>query len=168
MATSRKKAAKTPAAELIPAPKDYGAEVAEALKAVGAPIIDVQADARATLEKASIKSRSAIMSANEAAEESTHALEKSFVAARDGVAAINAKAFESFRANTEANIDFIKAALTVKSPSDLLTLQSEFVRMRADALADQTKDLGTLAQKTFANTMDPIKDQITKSFKTAL
>ena len=165
MATSPKKAAKTPASDLVPLPTDI---VAEAVEAAEAPVAEFQENVGAALEKGVAESRAAFVKAKVSADEAAHAFEKSYVAARDGVIAINAKAFEALRTNTEANFDFMKAAFAVKSLADLVALQSEFTRKQVDALAGQTKDIGALAQKTVTSAIEPIKDQVAKSFKIAV
>ena len=82
--------------------------------------------------------------------------------------AINAKALEALRANTEANFEFVKASFAVKSLSDLVALQSEFTRKQVDAITVQAKDIGALTQKTVADAFEPLKDQAAKSLKIAV
>ena len=82
--------------------------------------------------------------------------------------AFNAKALAAVRANAEANFDFVKASLAVKSVTDLVALQSDFARKQTDAVVVQFKDLAELAKKTVVETIEPIKDQVTKSFKIAV
>ena len=55
----------------------------------------------------------------------------------------------------------------MKSVADLVALQSEFARKQTEAAVVQFKDLAELAQKTVAQTIEPIKDQLTKSFNIA-
>ena len=82
--------------------------------------------------------------------------------------AINAKALEALRTNTEANFEFMKASFAVKSIADLVALQSEFTRKQVDAMSGQAKDIGALTQKTVADAFEPLKDQMAKSFKIAV
>ena len=175
MAASPKKGAATqpapaPAAEavpdvVIPNPAEEAAEVAEALVE---PVAGMQASARAALEKGVAESRAAFVKAKVSADDAVNALEQSFAAAKDGVIAINAKAFEALRANAEANFEFMKASFAVKSLSDLVALQSEFTRKQVDAVTGQAKDIGALTQKTVADAIEPLKDQMAKSFKIAV
>ena len=164
MASLPKKAPK--AADL--APTEIVDEVTEAIEAAKEPIVEFQADVRAALEKGVEQSRGAFAKAKDSAEEVASAFEQSYAAAREGVIAINAKAFEAFRANAEANFNFMKAAFAVKSVSDLIALQSEFTRKQVDALTGQTKDIGELTQKTVTSAFEPIKGQVAKSFKIAV
>jgi|SRR5271166_1167857 len=132
------------------------------------PVAEIQEKVRAALEKGVSESRAAFAKAKASADEAANAFEQSFAAAKDGVVAINAKALEALRANAEANFDFMKATLRVKSLSDLAALQGEFARKQVEAITGQTKDIGALTQKTVAEVYAPIKDQLARSFKIAV
>jgi phasin len=144
----------------VPEPAEFSATVA--------PVAEIQRTVRAVVEKSVVDSRAAFAKAKASADEAASAFEVSFVAAKDGVLAINAKAFEALRANAEANFDYVKASLAVKSLSDLIALQSEFARKQVDAITSQVKDIGALAQKTMTEASEPIKEQVAKSFKIAV
>jgi hypothetical protein len=172
MASSPKKSA---AIQAVPAPipveADLGAavpSVEETAESVVEPVAEIQESVRTALEKGVSESRAAFGRAKASADDAANAFELSFAAAKDGVIAINAKALESLRANTEASLDFIKASFAVKTLSDLVALQSEFARKQADAMSVQFKDLGALAQKTMIETIEPVKEQVAKSFKVAV
>jgi phasin len=146
---------------VLPTPPEVAAAVAE-------PAAEIQQSFRSALEKSVVESRAAFVKAKSAAEEAAGAFEASFAAAKDGAAAINAKTFEALRANAEANFDFLKAALGAKSLSDLIALQAEFARKQVDTMTGQTKDIGALTQKTMADAVEPIKEQVARSFKIAV
>jgi len=55
-----------------------------------------------------------------------------------------------------------------KSLPDLITLQTEFARKQAETITSQTKDFGALTQKAMADAVEPIKEQVAKSFKIAV
>jgi phasin len=141
--------------------------VSKAVETVVEPVAEIREVVRTALEKGVVETRAVFVKAKASADEAATAFEMSFTAAKDGVIAINAKAFDALRANTEANFDFMKASLAVKSFSDLIALQSEFARKQVDAITVQAKDIGALTQKTVANTFEPIKDQVAK-FKIAV
>lgn len=136
--------------------------------AAPSPVTEIQQNVGAALEKGVVKSRVAFMTAKASADQAASAIEVSFAAAKDGVLAINAKAFEALRANAEANIDFVKALFASKSLSERIALQSEFAGKRVDAMTGQAKDIGTLAQSAVTETVRPIKEQVAKSFKIAV
>ena len=133
-----------------------------------APAAEIQQSFRSALEKGVVESRAAFAKAKTAADETASALEVSFSAAKDGVLAIHAKAFEALRANADANFDFLKAVFGAKSLPDLITLQTEFTRKQVETITSQTKDFGALTQKAMADTVEPIKEQVAKSFKIAV
>ena len=158
-------AAAEPLSECLPTVAEAAAEVEEA---VVEPVAGMQESVRAAFEKGVAKSRAAFVKAKVSADEAANAFEQSFTAAKDGVIAINAKALEALRANTEANFEFMKASFAVKSLADLVALQSEFTRKQVDAMTGQAKDIGALTQKTVADAFEPLKDQMAKSFKIAV
>jgi hypothetical protein len=136
--------------------------------AVAESVAEVEEGARAVVEKGAVETRAAWVKAKTAVDEAANAFETSFAAAKDGAFAINAKALEAFRVNTDANFDFLMSAFAVKSLPDLIRLQSEFARKQVEAMTGQTKDIGVLAQKTMAQTVEPIKVQVERSFKIAV
>jgi phasin len=168
MAVSPKKSiARTPA-PVEPDLEDSVPTVEEAMAAVVEPAAEIQGSVRTALEKGVTESRAAFARAKSSADDAANAFELSFAAAKDGVVAINAKAMEALRVNTEANLDFIKASFAVKTLNDLVALQSEFARKQVDAVSTQVKDLGALAQKAMIETFEPVKEQIAKSFNVAV
>lgn len=142
--------------------------LAEEVESAAAPMAEVQQSFRNTLEKSVIDPREAFAKAKTAADEAASALEVSFAAAKDGAVAINAKGFEALRAHADANFEFLKAVFAVKSLPDLITLQTEFARKQVETFASQSKDLGALTQKAMADAVEPIKEQVAKSFKIAV
>jgi phasin len=135
---------------------------------LAAPAAEIQQSFRTALEKGVVESRAAFAKAKSAADETANAFEVSFAAAKDGALAINAKALEAMRANADANFDFWKAMLSVKSLPDLITLQTEFARKQVETITSQTKDFGAMAQKAMADAVEPIKEQAARSFKLAV
>lgn len=170
MATSSRKSAGAQAAAAPQLEPDLPNEIptaAEAVEAIVEPAMEMQETVRNALQKGVVESRAAFAKAKVSAEEATNALELSFAAAKDGAIAFNTRALAAARANAEASFDLVKASLTAKSVADLVALQSEFARKQTDAVVLQFKDLAELAQKTVAGTIEPIKDQLTKSFNVA-
>ncbi len=139
----------------------------EAVEAIVEPDIAMQEPVRSALQEGAAESRAAFVKAKVSADEVTNALELSFAAAKDGAIAFNAKALAAARANAEAGLHLIKAAFGVKSVADLVALQSDFARKQTDATVAQFKELAELAQKTAAQTIEPIRAQLTKAFHIA-
>jgi phasin family protein len=171
MASTSKKSAGAQAAAAVQVEPDLPDEtlnVDEAVEAIVEPALEMQETVRHALEKGVVESRAAFVKAKVSAEEAANAFELSFAAVKDGVATFNTKALAAARANAEANFDFIKATLAVKSVSDLIALQNDFAKKQTDAVVVQVKDLAAVAQKTVVETLEPIKDQMSKSFKIAV
>lgn len=161
--------AKSAPDEALVAPAFAAAEsVPDEIKSVTAPMAEAQQSFRGALEKSAAESRAAFAKAKTSADEATSAMEVSFVAAKDGALAISAKGFEALRANADANFDFLKGLFAAKSLSDVIALQTEFARKRVETFATQSKDLGALTQKAVADAVEPIKEQVAKSFKIAV
>jgi phasin len=172
MANAPKKSA-VPQAVSIAAPVEAAAATVNAvlpteLQLAAAPAAEIQQSFRSALEKGVVESRAAFAKAKTTADETASAFEVSFAAAKDGALAINAKAFEALRANADANFDFLKAVCAAKSLSDLITLQTEFARKQVETMTSQTKDFGALTQKAMADAVEPIKEQVARSFKIAV
>ena len=168
MASSPKKNAPRGSAPVEPDLDDAVPSVEEAVAAVVEPAAEMQDSVRTALEKGVTDSRAAFARAKASADDAASAFELSMAAAKDGVVAINAKTLQALRANTEASLDFVKASFSVKTLSELVALQTEFARKQADAMSAQAKDLGALAQKTMLETIEPVKEQVAKSFKLAV
>jgi hypothetical protein len=47
----------------------------------------------------------------------------------------------------------------------VVELSTAHARKQFEAVTAQTKDLATLAQKVMAETVEPVKDRVTKAFK---
>jgi phasin len=172
MANAPKKSA-VPQAVSIAAPVEAAAATVNAvlpteLQLAAAPAAEIQQSFRSALEKGVVESRAVFAKAKTTADETASAFEVSFAAAKDGALAINAKAFEALRANADANFDFLKAVCAAKSLSDLITLQTEFARKQVETMTSQTKDFGALTQKAMADAVEPIKEQVARSFKIAV
>jgi phasin len=133
-----------------------------------APAAEIQQSFRSALEKGVVESRAAFAKAKTTADETASAFEVSFAAAKDGALAINTKAFEALRVNADANFNFLKAVFAVKSLPDLITLQTEFARKQVETISGQSKDFGAVVQKAMADAVEPIKEQVARSFKLAV
>jgi len=172
MANAPKRSAVPPkvsaAAPVEAAVSTLNAVLPSEVKSAAAPAAEIQQSFRSALEKGVVESRAAFAKAKTAADETANAFEVSLAAAKDGALAINTKAFEALRVNAEANFDFLKAVFAVKSLPDLITLQTEFARKQVETITGQSKDFGALAQKAMADAVEPIKEQVARSFKLAV
>ncbi len=169
MATAPKK---TAAAAVEPASASLAvapmAEVSKIFEAPAANVTELQDKVRALVEKGLSETRANYAKVKLAADDASNALEASYATAKSGVAELNGKAIDALRASAEANFDFMKAILGVKSPTDLLSLQSDFARKQLEMLSGKSKEISALAQKVANDSVEPIKAQVVKTFKVAL
>jgi phasin len=165
MATAVKKSASSPAASSETLIEPTVSKVADS---VSAPLVVAQETVRNVVEKSVVDTRVAYAKAKAAAEEATGAVESSCATAAKGILEFNAKALEALRINAEANFDFLKSVIGVKSVSEFVTLQSEHVRKQAEAISAQAKEMSALSQRIATDSAEPIKSQVAKTFKLAV
>jgi phasin len=140
-------------------------KIEKTVEAISAPVAEVQENVREAVEKNVTDTRAAYAKAKTAVEEAAGALESSYSTAAKGIIEFNTKALEALRANAEANFDFLKSVISVKSVSEFVALQSEHAKKQAEALSAQAKDFAALAQKVATESAEQIKSQMAKTLK---
>jgi phasin len=100
-----------------------------------------------------------------AAAEATNAIEETYTIAAQGSAEYNRKAVEAVCSNADIFFHFVRALLNVKSPAELLKLSIAHFTQQLEAMAEQTKELATLAQKVTNATAEPIKTGVNSIVK---
>jgi phasin len=98
-----------------------------------------------------------------AAEEATDVLETTYSTASKGASDYGLKVIEATRVNTNAAFDFAGELMTAKSFSEVIELSSTHARKQFEALTQQSKELGALAQKVATETAEPIKSGMNKA-----
>ncbi len=99
-----------------------------------------------------------------AAEEATDVLETTYSTATKGASDYGLKVIEAARANTNAAFDYCGELITAKTLSEAIELSSAHARKQFEALVQQSKELGALAQKVATETAEPIKNGMNKAF----
>src|SRR6202167_2697459 len=99
-----------------------------------------------------------------AAEEATDVLETTYSTASKGTSEYGLKVIEAARVNTNAAFDFVGELMAAKSLSEAIELSSTHTRKQFEALTEQGKELGALAQKVATETAEPIKSGMNKAF----
>ena len=99
-----------------------------------------------------------------AAEEATDVLETTYSTASKGASDYGLKVIETARVNTNSAFDFFGELLAAKTPSEVIELSSSHARKQFEALTEQSKELGALAQKVATETAEPIKSGMNKAF----
>lgn len=122
---------------------------------------------RVLLEKGLHETRAGYTKTKSAVEESSSALEASYSAAREGVAEINVKAIEALKSDANAHFDLLTSLVSVKSLSEIVTLNTEFVRKRFEESTARAKSFSELARKVAEEASAPIRDSLAKTMKFA-
>jgi phasin len=125
---------------------------------------EIHASVGNAAEQSLEQSRTAYDRLRAAAEHVTGSLETSYTAATKGVNEFNVKAIDALKSNTDATFDLLKALMNVKTLSEAITLQTEHARKQFDALTAQSKELTDIAKKVAAETTEPLKTSVAKTF----
>lgn len=129
------------------------------------PKMEVPEAVRDFAEKGVTQAKEAYAKMKSAAEETTDLLETSYTAASKGATEFNMKALEALRANVNASFDFTSKMFATKTLGEAAEVSTAHFRAQFETLTAQTKELSSLAQKIAAETSEPIKTGVSKSFK---
>jgi phasin len=141
------------------APKSEAADV------FGLSNIEVPEIFREAAEKSVKQAKDAYEKMRTVAEEATDVIEDQFETTRSGFVALNAKALDAAKANSDATFKFAKDVLAVKTMAEAIELQTAFARHQYDLFAAQAKEMQELVQKVSTEASAPMKDAFTKIMK---
>jgi len=127
--------------------------------------LEVPAAVRDFAEKGVAHAKDTYAKLKVAADETSDMLEGAYSTATKGVSTIGLKALETARANTNATFDHAMALFSVRTLSDVIELNTAFVRKQTESMAVQAKELGELAQRVATEATAPVKAQIEKTLK---
>ena len=119
----------------------------------------------ALAEKTVNQSREAYERGKDALEEAVDALERSFDAAGQGATAFNRKLIDLAQRNLNSAFDLAKSLAGAKNVAEIVELQSAFIRRQFDVFASQANEIRALSTKIAADTAEPIKSQVARSFE---
>jgi phasin len=119
---------------------------------------------RALAEKTVNQSREAYERGKDALEEAIDSLERSFDAAGQGATAFNRKLIDLAQRNLNSAFDLAKSLAGAKNLAEIVELQSAFIRKQFDVFAGQANEIRALSTKIAADTTEPIKSQVSRSF----
>ncbi|HXV28884.1 MAG TPA: phasin [Sinorhizobium sp.] len=121
-------------------------------------------------EKGATQSKDAYEKMKTAAEEATKTVEATFEKAQSGSVELGLKAIDALRTNAENSLSHMEKLLGVKSVSELVELQTAFIRKQAELAVEQAKTMQEATRKVAENVAKPGKDAAEKamsSFKKA-
>jgi phasin len=120
---------------------------------------------RAFAEKGVEQSKEAYAKLKTGAEEAQKALETTFETARNAGGDLSLKAITNLRSNAEAGFAHLESLVGAKSLSELLELQTAFLRQRFETAVEQAKDFQAVSTKAAEDVTKPFKDVFQKTLK---
>jgi phasin len=128
------------------------------------PKVEMPAAFREFAERGVAQAKDTYEKMKAAAEEATDVLETTYSTASKGASDYGLKVIELARTNTNTAFDFAGEVMAAKTLSEVVELTSAHARKQFEALTEQSKELGALAQKVATETAEPIKSGMSKAF----
>src|SRR5512132_3221127 len=76
----------------------------------------------------------------------------------------NAKVIEFARTNTQTNREFVQQLSNAKSPTELLEAWTKHSRRQCETLAEQARDLPSIAQRTMLTGTERVQTDVSKTY----
>lgn len=120
---------------------------------------------RAFAEKGVEQSKETFAKLKTGAEEAKKAFETSYETAKTASNDLSLKAIATLRTNAEANFSHLEALVGAKSLSEVVELQTAFLRQRVETAVEQAKDFQAAASKVAEEVAKPYKTAFEKAIK---
>lgn len=120
---------------------------------------------RAFAEKGVEQSKEAYAKLKTGAEEAQKTLENTYENAKTVSTDLSLKTISALRANAEANFSHLEALVGAKSISEVVELQTAFLRKRVEMAVEQAKDFQAVASKAAEDVAAPLKTAFEKAVK---
>ena len=120
---------------------------------------------RAFAEKGIEQSKEAYAKLKNGAEETQKALESTFETVKSAGSDLSLKTIAALRSNSEATFAHLEALVGAKSLSEVVELQTAFVRKTVETAVEQAKELQAVSSKAAEDVSKPIKTAFEKSWK---
>lgn len=143
-------------------------KTAEFIENVEFPSFDVSKTAdqfRAFAEKGAEQSKEVYTKLKSGAEEAHKAFESTVENVRGVSSDFSLKTIATLRANAEAGFSHLEALAGAKSLSEVVELQTAFLRKRFELGVEQAKEFQTVATKAAEDVSKPVKTVFEKAFK---
>ena len=127
--------------------------------------VEIPAAYRDMAEKGIAQAKQNYERAKVVTDQASDMLETTFNTATKSMSEYTVRVMEAMRANTNANFDFARSLLSVKSPSEVVELSTAHARKQFETMATQGKDLATLAQKLSTETVQPVRAGMDKALR---
>ena len=120
---------------------------------------------RAFTEKGVEQSKEAYAKLKTGAEETQKVLESTYETAKSVSSDVSLKAIAALRANAEASFSHLEALVGAKTLSEVVELQTAFLRKRFELAVEQAKEFQTVASKAVEDVSKPVKTAFEKAVK---
>jgi len=144
------------------------AKTAETIENVEFPSFDASKatdQIRAFAEKGVEQSKEAYSKLKTGAEETQKVLESTFETAKTVSSDLSLKTIAALRANAEAGFSHLEALIGAKSLSEVVELQTAFLRKRVESTVEQAKEFQAVASKAAEDVSKPVKTAFEKALK---
>lgn len=121
--------------------------IGRAQSAMGVDPQKMQETLRTMTERSREQSQEAYRRLKTAAEEATRTMESTVENAHNGSLTLSRKALEAMRSNAEMGFEHLEKLASAKSVSELIELQTGFVRRQMEAAADQAREMQAISQE---------------------
>jgi phasin len=119
---------------------------------------------RAFAEKGVEQSKEAYAKLKTGAEETQKVLESTYETAKAVSSDLSLKTIATLRANADAGFSHLEALAGARSLSEVVELQTAFVRKQVEASVKQAKDFQAVAAKAAEDVSKPVKAAVEKAF----
>ncbi|MGB3539853.1 MAG: phasin [Mesorhizobium sp.] len=119
---------------------------------------------RAFAEKGVEQSKEAYAKLKTGAEETQKVLESTYETAKTVSSDLSLKTIAVLRANADAGFSHLEALVGARSLSEVVELQTAFVRKQVETSVKQAKDFQAVATKAAEDVSKPIKTAVEKAF----
>ncbi|HEY5820015.1 MAG TPA: phasin [Mesorhizobium sp.] len=120
---------------------------------------------RAFAEKGVEQSKEAYAKMKTGAEEAQKAIETTLETVKSASADLSLKSIAALRANAEVNFSHLEALVSAKTLSEVVELQTAFLRKRVEMTVEQVKDFQAASTKVAEEVSKPVKTAFEKAFK---
>jgi phasin len=120
---------------------------------------------RAFAEKGIEQSKEAYSKLKTGAEDAQKAFESTYETAKSAGSDVSLKTIAALRTNSEASFAHLEALVGAKSLSEVIELQTAFVRKSVETAVEQAKELQAVTTKAAEDVTKPIKTIFEKSLK---
>jgi phasin len=120
---------------------------------------------RAFAEKGVEQSKEAYAKFKVGAEEAQKMIETTYESARNVAGEMSRKSLAAMRTNTEAGFSHLEQLAAARSLSDMIELQTSFMRKTFETMVEQAKDFQTASSKAMEEVAMPARSAFEKAVK---